>query len=66
MPRGDAWDWPLLLYTATVLLKRTEKQFWRMSPRKLQALVKVHVDLNNGDTETDEPKAKQGFIDQIF
>jgi hypothetical protein len=66
MPKEDSWDWPLLLYTATVILCRTEKQFWTMTPRKLSALAKVHVELNTADTDEDNKPQQTGFIDQIF
>jgi hypothetical protein len=57
----------LLLYVATVVLKRSERQFWKMSPRKLNALVKVHIKMNNSDEDEDSPeKTKHGFIDQVF
>ena len=33
-------------YTGTVILRMTPKEFWHTTPRKLSALVQVHVDLN--------------------
>ena len=65
MPLDDAWDWPLLLYSGTTVLKRAEREFWRMTPRKLQTLVTVHVELNKAD-DKQEKSPKQGYIDQIF
>lgn len=66
MPLDDSWDWPILLYIATVMLGRSERQFWRMTPRKLNALTRAHVKMNpNGDGEADKPQ-KQAFIDQII
>ena len=49
MEPEDPWDWPFLMYVGTVILRRTDKQFWRMSPRKLSALAEVHADVNNPD-----------------
>jgi uncharacterized phage protein (TIGR02216 family) len=73
MPPNDGWDWPLLLYVATVILRRTERQFWRMTPRKLNALTSAHAFVNNGgesDNSTNSPKGQEGpqvgFIDQVF
>lgn len=70
MPQGDAWDWPLLLYAGTVILNRSEREFWRMSPRKLKALSKIHVELNAPDPKKNKKGAmtqsKPGFIDQVF
>lgn len=71
MPADDGWDWPVLLYIATVILKRSEKEFWRMVPRKLNALLSAHAQINNSDDEetgdTSAPsKSKVGFIDQVM
>jgi uncharacterized phage protein (TIGR02216 family) len=68
MPADDAWDWPLMMYVATVLLKRTEKQFWRMTPRKLHALTRAHIMVNgSGDNpEQGSNNAVTGYIDQAF
>ncbi len=70
MPQDDAWDWPLLLYAGTVILNRSEREFWRMSPRKLKALSKIHVELNTSDPKKNKKGAmtqsKPGFIDQVF
>jgi hypothetical protein len=63
MPKNDNWDWPFLLYTATVVLHRPERQFWRMTPRKLNALAKVHVEVNE---PSEEKQPKQQYIDQIM
>lgn len=70
MPEDDAWDWPLLLYVGTVVLKRSEAAFWRMSPRKLNALVAAHIEINNPDSDN-QPKKNNasvpvGFIDNII
>lgn len=71
MPADDGWDWPVLLYIATVILLRPEKEFWRMVPRKLNALLSAHAQVNNpeddgsGGTSTPD-KPKVGFIDQVM
>lgn len=52
---------------ATVILRRSERQFWKMTPKKLNALVNIYVMVNGG--EDDGAKAstqKQGFIDQVM
>jgi uncharacterized phage protein (TIGR02216 family) len=67
MPSHDGWDWPLLLYVGTVILKRPEKQFWRMTPRKFNALVRVHIRLNDPDEQKKmQEERPAAFIDQIF
>jgi uncharacterized phage protein (TIGR02216 family) len=50
------WDWEQLYYVGTVILKMSEQTFWRCTPRKLFALMAVHVDVNS----TDEQRAKHG------
>ena len=42
----DGWDWPTILYVATVILKISEKDFWRMAPVKFKDLGAVHNELN--------------------
>lgn len=64
MPVDDAWDWPTLLYVGTVLLRRSERAFWRMTPRKLSSLTKVHIRFNGGDD--DKAGASKGFIDDVL
>jgi hypothetical protein len=39
--------------------------FWRITPRKLDLLIRVHIDMNTVEDEKKQ-KPKQGFIDQIF
>ncbi|MND38190.1 hypothetical protein D3C81_323970 [compost metagenome] len=65
MPVADAWDWPFLYYTATVLLQMPEKSFWRSTPKKLAALAEVHVRLNGGE-KSDTNKRPRGYIDQVM
>lgn len=63
-PVNEAWDWPFLLYVGTVLLRRSEMHFWRMTPNKLRALAKVHSVVNGGEEE--DSAQKEGFIDNII
>jgi hypothetical protein len=49
---------------ATVILNRDEKMFWRMTPRKMNELLKVHYRLNGAGKDKNTPK--QGFIDQVM
>lgn len=68
MPKNDAWDWPFLLYVGTALLKRSEAQFWKMTPRKLNALTTAYVKFNNPEQAEGQPASspKTGFIDQVI
>lgn len=63
MPINDSWDWPVLLYIGTVTLRRTEAQFWRMTPRKLNALSRAHVEMNPvGDDKDDNSDRGEKFV----
>lgn len=69
MPADDGWDWPILLYVGTVILKRSEGAFWRMTPRKFNALLEAHARINNPEGDgsakaADKPQT--GFIDQVI
>lgn len=69
MPVDDNWDWPFLMYIATVTLRRSEKAFWRMTPRKLTALIMVHNELNNPREEGEGSTSKKeeyAYIDQVW
>lgn len=72
MPMDDMWDWPLLLYVGTVILKRSDRAFWRMTPRKLNALVRAHIFFNGGDDDKNsgkssrQPQPEYGFIDNVI
>lgn len=50
------------MYVCTVILLKTERQFWRMTPRKLNALVGAHIELNNSSSDEEE----RGHIDNVF
>lgn len=63
----DNWDWPFIMYAGTVWLKRTEEEVWKLTPRKLQALMRVHYDVmkkQNGVASKDT-KQEYDFIDNI-
>lgn len=66
-PTDDSWDWPVLYYVGTVILKMSPKQFWRCTPRKLNVLVKAHIKLNPVDGgKSKQQTVQKGFIDQVF
>ena len=65
----DGWDWPFIIYVGTVWLNRTEEETMRMTPRKLQALLKVHYYIEKQKMGSGKHKGKDnvasGFIDKI-
>lgn len=73
MKSDDMWEWEVLLYVATVLLRRSEAQFWRMTPRKLNALTNAHIEMNTspedkakGNAPGKQTGPRPGYIDQII
>lgn len=43
---GQSWDWVWLYYCATVMLGFDERQFWRLTPRKLSVLIDKYREIN--------------------
>jgi len=43
-----------------------EQAFWKCTPRKLIALIDVHVKINGGDSKKEKAQPKQGFIDHVI
>ena len=71
MPIDESWDWALLFYAGTVTLRMSPGYFWRISPRKLDLLLQVHLRLNQAEEDNNKPsnyraKPKMAYIDQIF
>jgi len=42
-PASQPWDWVYMYYCATVLLGMSEREFWRLTPRKLNALMAQYI-----------------------
>jgi len=51
------------MYGGTVILKKTEDAFWRLTPREFNSLMMVHISIN-------DPKSKKNDkltpIDKVF
>jgi hypothetical protein len=56
----DGWDWEIIKYAGTVILQKSEKDFWNSTPREINALMAVHADVNNPNRE------KLGYIDEVL
>lgn len=41
-----------------------ESEFWKSTPRKIDALMKVHREVNSYDNNDNE--AQEGFIDDVI
>lgn len=65
----DNWDWPFIVYAGTVLLRRSEDEVMRMTPRKFNALLKVHsfIEQQKAGARSKGNAQQQtvGFIDNI-
>lgn len=67
MPMKESWEWDILYYSGTVLLKMTPRVFWKSTPRKLNVLIKAHLEINSTSDDTTKKKnPKQGYIDQVL
>jgi hypothetical protein len=65
MATDDGWDWPFLLYAATVMLHMAETNFWIITPCKLQSLIGVYIKVH----EVSEPNGASTSaqcIDQVL
>ena len=58
----EGWDWAWLLFLGTNILKMPEEQFWRSTPKKLQALFKVYVSVSG----VEESKELESIDNIIF
>lgn len=52
-----------MYYAGRVVLNMSEQEFWKTTPRILDALVSVHAEVNDPESR---PKNKKGYIDEIF
>jgi len=60
---SDSWDWEQLLYVGTIILKRKDYRFWRLTPREFTALVGAHIKMNSPRRNRNVPT---GYIDQVL
>ncbi|MCX7905025.1 MAG: hypothetical protein N2486_11020, partial [Caloramator sp.] len=58
---SEGWDWEWLFYLGKNLLKMTEEQFWKSTPKKLQALFNVYKRVNGIEEEEE-----LDYIDNII
>jgi hypothetical protein len=75
MPTNDGWDWPWMLFTGTILLGFSEREFWEMTPLKFRTLWDCQREYdemrysssgnNKSGRRSNVNKVQDGFIDQI-
>lgn len=53
------WDWALYYYVGTVVLHMSPGIFWRCTPRKFNALCRVHAKMNSSSETTSGAKGKK-------
>lgn len=61
-PKEEGWDWPWLKYLGTVILRKSERAFWRSTPRELDALWQTHLEIYGGRRR--EPE--MAYIDEVL
>lgn len=66
MKTSDSWDWPLLLYSARKVLGYSDREFWKLTPRKLNALIRIHAEVRDPKNNKNEGTGKPGYIDQVM
>lgn len=49
-----------MLYTGTVILKKSDEHFWKLTPREFTSLVSAHIKANT------PRKHKRGYIDDVL
>ena len=59
MNNENQWDWVYMYYCATVLLGMSEREFWRTTPRKLNALMSQYA----GNTEVTNSEAFEQLME---
>jgi hypothetical protein len=42
----------------------SEEKFWKTTPRKLNALLKIHMEVQGSEGGSSDNRVKPGFIDQ--
>jgi hypothetical protein len=63
MKESDGWDWEVIKYAGTVILGKSEQEFWYSTPREICALMAVHNEVNN-PKKNDDWNTPTGYIDQ--
>jgi hypothetical protein len=64
MPKANTWDWALLLYVGTVILRMPERKFWHTTPRKFYVLIQEHIKMHSDKKEAEDQQI--GYIDQVY
>ncbi|GMA52069.1 hypothetical protein GCM10025857_34260 [Alicyclobacillus contaminans] len=74
-PQDKGWNWPWLKYLGTVILRKSERAFWRSTPRELDALWQAHLEhrellgpscpwFSGGAKRKQQPQLS--FIDEVW
>ena len=58
----EDWDLEYFLYLYTVVLNRTEKEFWSTSPKKLFMMISQHIKYNN--VSSSDKKKETVYLNQ--
>ena len=56
LKKNEDWDINRFLYIYTVVLNRTEKEFWHTTPKRLFQLIDAHIKFNTPSDKDDKKK----------
>lgn len=59
LKKNEDWDITRFLYIYTVVLNRTEKEFWCTTPKRLFQLIDAHIKFN---TPSDDKKKNKEVV----
>ena len=49
-----------------VILNRSETEFWKLTPREFDSLIRVHISINTPKDKKGKVDKPLGFIDQVL
>ena len=51
------------MYGSTVILNRTDNNWWKMTPREFNSLMRIHIEINDPESKKEE---KLASIDNVL
>ena len=63
LQKNTDWDIPYFLYLYTVVLNRTEKEFWSASPKRMFELINKHIQFNT-PSDKDKKEKEKVYLNQ--
>ena len=60
---SDGWDWEWFMNGSTVILYRTDNNWWKMTPREFNSLMRIHIEINDPKSKKED---KLKHIDDVL